>query len=56
MLEACRVLKKVFSGRLEGRSREGQQRKRLSEDVEDGRVGVQGRSRNARDRNNCDER
>jgi len=56
MLEACRVLKKVFSGRLVGRSREGRQRKRLSEDVEDGRVGVQGRSRNARERNNCDER
>jgi hypothetical protein len=33
MLEACRVLKKVFSGRLVGRSTEGRQRKRLSEDV-----------------------
>lgn len=45
---------KVFSGRLIGRRREGRQKKRLSEDVEDGRVEIQGRSRKARERNNCD--
>lgn len=52
MLEACTVIKKFFCGRLVGRCREGRQRKRLSED---GRVGVQGRSRRARERNNCNE-